>query len=74
MRQQAPFLSSIQKTVGVLLRHDRQKSMNKGHDFEKYIANLFELKMIIINRSTDHSDKRAGIKVGSDIYQYFLIR
>jgi len=71
------FLDKIQKTVGVWLPDERKKSMDKGHEFENYIANIFNLKsdyFAISSWSTDHSLKRAGIRVESDSNPDFLIR
>ena len=56
---------------------ERQKSMEKGHEFEKYVAYIFNLKsdyFAISNWNTDHSDKRDGIRVESDSNPDFLIR
>jgi len=71
------FLDKLQKTVSVWMPDERQESMDKGHEFEKYVANLFKLKsdyFAITQWSTDHSDKRAGIRVESDSNPDFLIR
>jgi hypothetical protein len=71
------FLNKIQKTVKVWMPDERQENMDKGHEFESYVANLFKLKsdyFAITNWSTDHSDKRSGIKVESDSNPDFLIR
>jgi hypothetical protein len=71
------FLNKIQKTFKVWVPDERQENMDKGHEFETYVANLFKLKsdyFAITNWSTDHSDKRAGIRVESDSNPDFLIR
>jgi hypothetical protein len=71
------FLGKIQKTVRVWMPDDIQESMDKGHEFEKYVAGLFKLKndyFAIITWNTDHSDKRAGIRVESDSNPDFVIR
>jgi hypothetical protein len=71
------FLDKLQKTVGVWMPDERQESLDKGHDFENYVANLFKLRgdyFAIEHWSTDHSDKRSGIKVESDSQPDFLIR
>jgi hypothetical protein len=71
------FMDKLLKTVDLWIPDERQVSMDKGHDFEKYVANLFKLRgdyFAIEHWSTDHSDKRAGIKVESDSQPDFLIR
>lgn len=54
-----------------------QISLDKGHEFENYVANLFKLKkdyFAISEWTTDHSDKRTGIIVESDSKPDFVIR
>jgi hypothetical protein len=71
------LMDKIKKTAEVWLPDERQESMEKGHKFEKYIAKIFNLKsdyFAISYWNTDHSDKRAGIKVESDGDPDFLIR
>jgi len=71
------FLSNISKTVKVWLPDERQQNMNKGHEFESYVADLFALKkdyFSIVQWNTDHSDKRQGIRVESDSTPDMVIR
>ena len=71
------FMKKLMKTVDVWIPDERQVSMDKGHEFENYVANLFKLKsdyFAIAEWTTDHSDKRAGIKVESDSKPDFVIR
>ena len=63
--------------IGGSSQDERQISMDKGNEFEKYVANIFNLKsnyFAISNWNTDLSDKRAGISVESDHNPDFLIR
>jgi hypothetical protein len=71
------FMKKLLKTVDLWIPDERQVSMDKGHEFEKFVANLFEQKddyFAISHWTTDHSDKRAGIRVESDSNPDFLIR
>jgi len=71
------FMDKLIKTVDVWIPDERQINLDKGHEFEKHVADLFKLKkdyFAITTWNTDHSDKRAGIKVESDSNPDFLIR
>jgi len=37
-------MKKLMKTVDVWIPDERQVSMDKGHEFENYVANLFKLK------------------------------
>ena len=70
-------MEKLMKTVNLWIPDERQISLNKGHQFENYIANLFTLKsnyFSIAEWTTDHSDKRAGINGESDSKPDFIIR
>jgi len=71
------LVKRLKKTADPWIPNDRQVNLSKGHDFENYVAHLFKLKndyFGIYEWTTDHSDKRAGIKVESDSKPDFLIR
>jgi hypothetical protein len=71
------FMKKLMKTVDLWIPDEKQINMDKGHEFENYIANLFKLKSDyfgIAEWTTDHSDKREGIKVESDSKPDFVIR
>jgi hypothetical protein len=71
------FLSNIWKTVDVWLPDERQQNMRKGHEFESHVASLFTMKkdyFSIVQWTTDHSDKRQGIRVESDSTPDMVIR
>jgi hypothetical protein len=65
------------KSADLFIPDNRQVTMKKGHDFEQYVAHLFSIKndyFAIQEWTTDHSDKRAGIKVESDSKPDFIVR
>ena len=67
----------FKKSVDLFIPDNRQVNINKGHDFQNYVAHLFYAKndyFAIQEWTTDHSDKRAGIKVESDSKPDFIVR
>ena len=71
------LIKKVIKTVDLWIPRDHQVSLDKGHDFENYVAHLFTLKndyFAIHEWTTDHSDKRTGIRVESDSKPDFVIR
>jgi hypothetical protein len=64
------------KSADLFIPDNRQVTMKKGHDFEQYVAHLFSIKndyFAIQEWTTDHSDKRAGIKVESYSKPDFIV-
>jgi hypothetical protein len=71
------LMIKFKKSVDLLISDNSQVNSNKGHDFEHYVAHLFNAKndyFAIQEWTTDHSDKRAGIKVESDSKPDFIVR
>jgi hypothetical protein len=71
------LMKKLIKTADLWIPDERQVNMNKGHEFENYIANLFKLKsdyFAFVEWTTDNSDKRNGIRVESDSRPDFVIR
>lgn len=67
-------LDKLLKTADIWLPDDRQVNYNKGVDFEKYVAGLFNEYYAIKDWTRDNSDKRSGIKVESDKNPDFIVR
>jgi hypothetical protein len=70
-------MKKLMNTVDVWIPGERLVSMDKGHEFENYVINLFKLKkdyFTIAEWKTDHSDKRAGARTESYSKPNLVIR
>jgi hypothetical protein len=57
-------MKKLMNTVNIWIPGERLVGMDKGHEFENYVINLFKLKnnhFAIAEWKTDHSDKQAGV-------------
>ena len=63
------FLDKLLKTVDIWLPQEEQENIDKGREFEKYIAGIFaeqEKYFSIEDWTKDYYNKRDGIKVESN--------
>lgn len=72
-----PFIDKFIKTIDVWFADENDANVEKGHDFERYVAELFaqqEKYFSILAWSADSYDKAAGIKVEANRDPDLIIR
>jgi len=51
------FLDRLHKAANVLIGPETDESIDKGHEFEKYVLNLFKEKFSIVDVTSDYASK-----------------